>query len=177
MILPKNNRLSPAEVDQLTAIVTEFGCRIQPIIGDLRTIYAIVGDERHELMINRLEGLGSRLALVLRCRHEKSEYESKLREALAAGCDLILIAGATVTKDRLDTVPAAVVAVGGAIDHFGMPVEPGNMLLLAHVGEAPVLVLPGCARSRRSNGRSRSVRRRRWSPHWAPTRRTPSTSP
>jgi molybdenum cofactor cytidylyltransferase len=81
---------------------------------------------------NRLEGLGSRLALVLRCRHEKGEYAAKLREARAAGCDLLLIAGATVTKDRLDTVPAAVVAVGGAIDHFGMPVEPGNMLLLAH---------------------------------------------
>ncbi|MEZ5614275.1 MAG: molybdopterin-binding/glycosyltransferase family 2 protein [Rhodocyclaceae bacterium] len=101
---------------------------------------------------NRLEGLGSRLALVLRCRHVRSEYEAKLREARAAGCDLLLIAGATVTKDRLDTVPAAVVAVGGAIDHFGMPVEPGNMLLLAHIGEVPVLVLPGCARSRRSNG-------------------------
>jgi len=57
MILPKSNRLEPAEVAQLTAIVGEFGCRIQPIIGDVRTIYAIVGDERHELMINRLEGL------------------------------------------------------------------------------------------------------------------------
>ncbi|HVZ63921.1 MAG TPA: 3-deoxy-D-arabino-heptulosonate 7-phosphate synthase [Lacunisphaera sp.] len=57
MILPKANRLSPAEVDELTAIVAEFGCRIQPIIGDVRTIYAIVGDERHELMISRLEGL------------------------------------------------------------------------------------------------------------------------
>ena len=57
MILPKNNRLSPEEVAELTAIVTEFGCRIQPIVGDVRTIYAIVGDERHELMINRLEGL------------------------------------------------------------------------------------------------------------------------
>jgi 3-deoxy-7-phosphoheptulonate synthase len=57
MILPKNNRLEPAEVAQLNAIVAEFGCRIQPIIGDVRTIYAIVGDERHELMINRLEGL------------------------------------------------------------------------------------------------------------------------
>lgn len=57
MILPKNNRLSPEEVAELTAIVTEFGCRIQPIVGDIRTIYAIVGDERHELMINRLEGL------------------------------------------------------------------------------------------------------------------------
>ncbi|CAG0929210.1 Molybdenum cofactor cytidylyltransferase [Rhodocyclaceae bacterium] len=101
---------------------------------------------------NRLEGLGSRLALVLRCRHEKSEYEAKLREARAAGCDLLLVAGATVTKDRLDTVPAAVTAVGGAVDHFGMPVEPGNMLLLAHIDAVPVLVLPGCARSRRSNG-------------------------
>jgi molybdenum cofactor cytidylyltransferase len=101
---------------------------------------------------NRLEGLGSRLALVLRCRHERSEYEAKLREALAAGCDLLLIAGATVTKDRRDVVPAAVVAAGGTIEHFGMPVEPGNMLLLAHLGAVPVLVLPGCARSRRSNG-------------------------
>lgn len=101
---------------------------------------------------NRLEGLGSRLAQVLRCRHECSEYEAKLREALAAGCDLLLIAGATVTKDRLDVVPAAVVAAGGTIEHFGMPVEPGNMLLLAHIAEMPVLVLPGCARSRRSNG-------------------------
>jgi len=109
---------------------------------------------------NRLEGLGSRLALVLRCRHERSEYAAKLREALAAGCDLLLVAGATVTKDRLDVVPAAVTAVGGTVDHFGMPAEPGNMLLLAHVPvglpsvveAAPVLVLPGCARSRRSNG-------------------------
>ena len=57
MILPKNNRLPPEEVAELTAIVTEFGCRIQPIVGAVRTIYAIVGDERDELMISRLEGL------------------------------------------------------------------------------------------------------------------------
>ena len=57
MILPKNNRLSPEEIIEITAIVGEFGCRIQPIIGAVRTIYAIVGDERHDLMINRLEGL------------------------------------------------------------------------------------------------------------------------
>jgi 3-deoxy-7-phosphoheptulonate synthase len=57
MILPKPNRLSPEQVDEVTVIVTEFGCKIQPIVGTVRTIYAIVGDERHELMINRLEGL------------------------------------------------------------------------------------------------------------------------
>src|SRR5471030_2941342 len=57
MILPKTNRLTDEQVAALTAIVTEFGCRIQPIVGTVRTIYAIVGDERDELMINRLEGL------------------------------------------------------------------------------------------------------------------------
>lgn len=57
MILPKNNRLTPEQVNEITTIVAEFGCKIQPIVGAVRTIYAIVGDERDELMINRLEGL------------------------------------------------------------------------------------------------------------------------
>src|SRR5262249_28184288 len=57
MILPKSNRLTPEQLNEVTSIVAEFGCKIQPIIGAVRTIYAIVGDERDELMINRLEGL------------------------------------------------------------------------------------------------------------------------
>src|SRR4051812_23744871 len=57
MILPKTNRLTPEQLTEVTAIVTEFGCKIQPIIGAVRTIYALVGDERDELMINRIEGL------------------------------------------------------------------------------------------------------------------------
>ena len=57
MILPKSHRLTPAQLAEISAIVAEFGCSVQPIIGAVRTIYAIVGDERDELMINRLEGL------------------------------------------------------------------------------------------------------------------------
>ena len=57
MILPKSNRLTDAQLAEVTAVVAEFGCKIQPIVGAVRTIYAIVGDERDELMINRLEGL------------------------------------------------------------------------------------------------------------------------
>jgi 3-deoxy-7-phosphoheptulonate synthase len=57
MILPKSTRLTPEQLAEVTAIVTEFGCKIQPIIGAVRSIYAIVGDERDELMISRLEGL------------------------------------------------------------------------------------------------------------------------
>ena len=107
----------------------------------------------------RVEKLGSRLALELRCVHETSAIAAAVRECRAAGCDIVLIAGATTTKDRKDLVPAAVVAAGGVIGHFGMPVEPGNMLLLAHIGDMPVVVLPGCARSRRINGLDWVLRR------------------
>jgi 3-deoxy-7-phosphoheptulonate synthase len=57
MILPKSTRLTPEQLTEITQIVESFGCRIQPIVGAMRTIYAIVGDERDELMINRIEGL------------------------------------------------------------------------------------------------------------------------
>ncbi len=57
MILPKSNRLAPDQVAEITRIVEASGCKIQPIVGAVRTIYAIVGDERDELMMTRLEGL------------------------------------------------------------------------------------------------------------------------
>jgi 3-deoxy-7-phosphoheptulonate synthase len=57
MILPKAARLTPEQLTEVTQIVEALGCRVQPIVGTVRTIYAIVGDERDELMINRIEGL------------------------------------------------------------------------------------------------------------------------
>ena len=57
MILPKSSRLTNEQLDEIIAIVSEFGCSIQTIVGAVRSVYAIVGDERDELMINRIEGL------------------------------------------------------------------------------------------------------------------------
>ncbi|MBI3993268.1 MAG: 3-deoxy-D-arabino-heptulosonate 7-phosphate synthase [Candidatus Lambdaproteobacteria bacterium] len=57
MIIPKDNRLSPEKERELEAITGEFGISLHRIVGDHRTIYAMVGDERHELLITRLEGL------------------------------------------------------------------------------------------------------------------------
>ena len=100
----------------------------------------------------RIEDLGSHLGLVQRCAHSREAVARAIREVLAAGCNLVMLAGATVVKDRGDVTPAALVDAGGEIERFGMPVEPGNMLVLGRAGAVPVLVLPGCARSRRLNG-------------------------
>jgi molybdenum cofactor cytidylyltransferase len=49
-------------------------------------------------------------------------------------------------------IPAALEQVGGTIEHFGMPVDPGNLLLIGNTGGVPVLGAPGCARSPVENG-------------------------
>jgi molybdenum cofactor cytidylyltransferase len=42
--------------------------------------------------------------------------------------------------------------VGGSIEHFGMPVDPGNLMLIGNAHGRPVLGAPGCARSPKENG-------------------------
>src|SRR5205814_3315076 len=54
--------------------------------------------------------------------------------------------------DRRDVIPAAIERTGGAVEHFGMPVDPGNLLLVGKLGRADVIGLPGCARSPKLNG-------------------------
>ncbi len=100
----------------------------------------------------RLAGLDGTLAAEIRCAHERREVAEAIGRLRLRGCDTILVAGASAIVDRRDVVPAAVVEAGGAIDHFGMPVDPGNLLLLARLGPARVLGLPGCARSLKLNG-------------------------
>jgi len=100
----------------------------------------------------RLERLGSALHREIRCPHEVAAVGDAIRTLRAAGCSPILILGASAIVDRGDVVPSAVEAVGGAILHLGMPVDPGNLLLLAQWGEIPVLGVPGCARSLKPSG-------------------------
>lgn len=100
----------------------------------------------------RLITLGSELTWEMSCPHDIDSVGLALRHLQANGAELILISGASVSKDLSDTVPAALVSVGGEVIHFGMPVYPGNMLLYGCLGAVPVIHLPGCARSRHLNG-------------------------
>ncbi len=109
-------------------------------------------DKTVETTRDRLVALGSSLAEETRVEHRESALAPALMQALAAGADMVLINGASAILDRRDAIPAAIVAAGGAIEHFGMPVDPGNLMLIGRVGTIPVLGLPGCARSPRVNG-------------------------
>jgi molybdenum cofactor cytidylyltransferase len=100
----------------------------------------------------RLTSLGSALVGERRVTHEAQAIAGALHELKGEGCDIFLIAGASAIVDRHDVVPAGIEEAGGEVIHFGMPVDPGNLLLTAKLDGKPVLGLPGCAKSPKYNG-------------------------
>lgn len=100
----------------------------------------------------RLTSLGSTLNGERRVAHDAASIAGALKELKAEGCDLFLIAGASAIVDRHDVVPLGIAEAGGQVHHFGMPVDPGNLLLTGELDGKPVLGLPGCAKSPKYNG-------------------------
>ncbi len=81
--------------------------------------------------------------------HSAQEICSALQVAKS---DMVLILGASATSDRQDVVPEGIVQAGGKITRFGMPVDPGNLLVLGTYQGRAVIGLPGCARAPALNG-------------------------
>ena len=109
-------------------------------------------DKTSRVLRSRIEALGGRIAGDTRCTHDAGDVAQAVGSALDSGAGIVLIAGASAIVDRRDVVPAGIVAAGGEVLHLGMPVDPGNLLLLARCRGRPVLGLPGCARSPVLNG-------------------------
>ena len=100
----------------------------------------------------RLTRLGSVLGRVMICDHEKNSIAVVIKEIKAAGHAPILIFGASAISDRADIVPSGLRKAGGRIVRLGMPVDPGNLLLLGELAKTPVIGVPTCARSPKLNG-------------------------
>jgi molybdenum cofactor cytidylyltransferase len=113
---------------------------------------AKVIDKTLKVTAGRLAPAGAAIVAERRVPHDERALVKALEEVLREGAELIIVFGASAIADRRDVIPAAVEAIGGRIEHFGMPVDPGNLLLLGEARGRPVLGAPGCARSPKENG-------------------------
>jgi molybdenum cofactor cytidylyltransferase len=99
---------------------------------------------------DRLSSLGSVLGEVVICDHTPEAIALALQKL--QNCSPLLVFGASAIVDRADVVPQGLVAAGGDVLHLGMPVDPGNLLMLGKLGAAAVVGVPTCARSPKENG-------------------------
>lgn len=108
-------------------------------------------DKTVRITAGRVGALGGVLSGESRCEHDPAAL-TDLLASLPDDWDVLLVVGASAITDHRDVLPAALAAAGGRIEHLGMPVDPGNLLLLAELRGRPALGLPGCARSPALNG-------------------------
>lgn len=123
------------ELEKATLIITE--------------IPGGAGEKGRDAIAGRLNALGVTLEDVVTVPHEKGALTQAVSNCKSP---LILILTGSATSDIADVAPSAVVAAGGRIERFGMPVDPGNLLFLGSKDTQQVIGLPGCARSPALNG-------------------------
>ena len=134
-------RLAPYRVKRVAVISTLLPGLTEKVI-----------DKTLRVTAERLAPAGARIISERRVPHEAAPLAMAIEAALAEGAELVLVFGASAIADRRDVIPAAIEAAGGTVEHFGMPVDPGNLMLIGSAGSRPVLGAPGCARSPKENG-------------------------
>ncbi|WP_438748153.1 NTP transferase domain-containing protein [Pararhizobium sp. O133] len=125
--------------------------RVALIATMLPSLKPSVMEKTCRTLEDRLRLSASTLVCEIRVVHTAPAVASAISEA-RRDADMIIIFGASAVADADDVIPAAIRLAGGRVDHVGMPVDPGNLLVLGQVGDLPVIGAPGCARSPKENG-------------------------
>ena len=123
--------------------------RVALIVSGTEATRARLLKSFHEPVRRRIEGWGSQLLRPTFAMHNAESIAQAIRGHEDA--DMILVAGVSAIIDREDVVPSALRLAGGSITIYGVPVDPGTLLMLGYLGEAPVVGAPGCVKSPKTN--------------------------
>ncbi|MDZ5648534.1 molybdopterin-binding/glycosyltransferase family 2 protein [Nitrospirillum sp. BR 11828] len=143
---------SSADAGPILRLAPWRGVRAGLVQTRLPGLKAVTLDKTAGVTAARLAQVGGTLVAERRTAHDAASVAGALEALAGLNLDLLLVIGASAITDRRDVLPTGIERAGGELLHFGMPVDPGNLMLLARLGGVPVLGLPGCARSPRVNG-------------------------
>ena len=109
-----------------------------------------------EVTKDRLSSCGNNKIVEKKCSHEIKSICEQLKKSVNDEADIILIFGTSAISDINDIIPQSILEINGTILRLGMPVEPGNLILLAEIKiskkHISIIGMPGCARSKKENG-------------------------
>lgn len=90
------------------------------------------------------------------CDHNVKSLSKIIQNSIEEGANIILVFGVSAICDINDIIPQALRVNNGTVVRLGMPVEPGNLMLLGQIHNSnktiPFIGMPGCARSQKENG-------------------------
>jgi molybdenum cofactor cytidylyltransferase len=152
--------VSKAQLDAVIGNLKERGPIMQarpvrnPTIGVLYSD-PVNGDRARQLFENimrqRLERFGVAPSFALSCIEDEDSVARSLQHLLRSKPSVIMAASTTAPAGPEDVLGRAMFRVGGQMERFLAPVEPGNLLMLSYKEDIPILSAPGCFRSAKAN--------------------------
>ncbi len=113
-------------------------------------------EKTSEVIKDRLSSCGINKIVEKKCTHDLKSISLHLKNSIDEKADIVLLFGTSAICDINDVIPQSIKNINGRILRLGMPVEPGNLILLADIKiskkNVSVIGMPGCARSKKENG-------------------------
>ncbi|WP_377297989.1 NTP transferase domain-containing protein [Rhizobium sp. SGZ-381] len=123
---------------------------------ELPVLKTSVLDKTKDLLSRRLAPSGSVIIREERVPHRADAVAAAVRRALTrpenGAPHMVILFGASAVCDGEDVLPEAMRLAGAKVEQVGLPVDPGNLLVLGYQGDVALIGAPGCARSPKENG-------------------------
>lgn len=103
-----------------------------------------IQDKFEPVLREKLAAYPSQIVGVTVCDDDLDMILGAAQAHLDRGADLLIFTGG-MSVDPDDLTPTAIERLGAELVSYGVPAQPGNMTLLAYLGQIPVLGVPGAA--------------------------------
>ncbi len=103
-----------------------------------------VQDRFAPIMGPRLEGFGGQVIGSVKCPDDTERILAAIQKFRTQGADLILLSGG-MSVDPDDLTPDAIRTSGADLITYGVPMQPGNMLMLAKLDQTWLVGVPGAS--------------------------------
>jgi molybdenum cofactor cytidylyltransferase len=123
------------------------------VLAGSRGVWAALEEGLGGAISRRLAGLNCPVSGSECTPLDEAALADALRRAAARdGTGMIVVGGETAIMDVNDLIPRGIELAGGRIEHLGLAMDPGHLLLLGYVGDLPVVGAPGCVRGSAPDG-------------------------
>lgn len=118
--------------------------KIAVIITGSEVYSGRVRDKFEPVVRAKMTRYPSEIVRVTVCDDDLEMIVGAARQGLALGADFLIFTGG-MSVDPDDLTPTAIRRLGAEIVSHGVPAQPGNMTLMAYLGDIPVMGVPGAA--------------------------------
>lgn len=118
--------------------------RCAVIITGSEVYYGRIKDRFEPVMKSKLDSFGAEILGFTKCPDDTGMILSAVTSYIEKGAQLIFLTGG-MSVDPDDVTPAAIRKTGAEIITQGVPMQPGNMLTIAYLGDTALIGVPGAS--------------------------------